>query len=69
VTFHQAFYLAQKCFTQLSTGSIEELSMNWNVEVFSRVLPRHMELITMIDYFFVEKMRQNEKIKNDVAKM
>ena len=28
-----------------------------------------MELITMIDYFFVEKMRQNEKIKNDVSKM
>lgn len=43
--------------------------MNWNVDVFSRVLPRHMELITMIDYFFVEKMRQNEKIKNDVSKM
>lgn len=43
--------------------------MNWNVELFSRVLPRHMELITMIDYFFLEKMRQNEKIKNDVAKM
>ena len=53
----------------ISTGSIEELSMNWNVELFSRVLPRHMELITMIDYFFVEKMRQNEKIKNDVSKM
>lgn len=43
--------------------------MNWSVEIFARVLPRHMELITMIDYFFVEKMRQNEKIKNDVAKM
>jgi hypothetical protein len=28
-----------------------------------------MELIAMIDYFFVEKMKQNEKIKNDVAKM
>ena len=53
----------------ISTGSIEELSMNWNVELFSRVLPRHMELITMIDYFFVEKMRQHEKIKNDVSKM
>jgi len=69
LTFHQAFYLAQKCFALISTGSIEELSMNWNVELFSRVLPRHMELITMIDYFFLEKMRQNEKIKNDVAKM
>jgi glycogen phosphorylase len=69
LTFHQAFYLAQKCFSMISTGSIEELSMNWNVDLFSRILPRHMELITMIDYFFVEKMRQHEKIKNDVSKM
>jgi starch phosphorylase len=69
LTFHQAFYLAQKCFSTVSTGSLEELSMNWNVEIFSRILPRHMELLTMIDYFFVEKMRQNEKIKSDMAKM
>jgi glucan phosphorylase len=42
--------------------------MRWNVEVFSKVLPRHMELISLIDYFFVEKMRQHEKIKNDPIK-
>ena len=42
--------------------------MRWNVGVFSKVLPRHMELILMIDYFFLEKMRQHENIKNDAQK-
>ena len=42
--------------------------MRWNVDIFSKVLPRHMELILMIDYFFIEKMRQHEKIKNDPQK-
>ena len=43
--------------------------MRWNVDIFSKVLPRHMELIMMIDHFFIDKMRQHDKIKNDPLKL
>jgi hypothetical protein len=52
-----------------SYGSVEELSMRWNVEIFNKILPRHMELLLMIDYFFLEKIRQHDKIKNDQSKL
>ena len=45
MTFQQAFMLTQKCFSLQSQGTVEELAMRWNVAIFSKVLPRHMELI------------------------
>ena len=61
LTFHQAFQLTQNCFSLQSQGTVEELSMSWSVDIFAKVLPRHMELILMIDYFFIEKLRSYEK--------
>jgi len=42
--------------------------MKWNAGLFGKILPRHMELLQMIDYFFIEKIRQHEKIRDDLAK-
>jgi len=53
LTFHQAFILTTKCFSLQGQGSVEELSMSWNLEIFKKILPRHLELVVMIDYFFV----------------
>lgn len=44
------------------------MSMRWNVDLFKKNLPRHFELVQLIDYFFLSKIRQHEKIKNDPAK-
>lgn len=57
LTFQQAFILSTRCFSLQSQGTVEELAMRWNVDIFKKILPRHLELIVMIDYFFVQKLR------------
>jgi|TARA_B110000285_G_scaffold143698_1_gene160536 glucan phosphorylase len=47
---------------------VEELSMCWNVELFSKILPRHMELLMLIDYFFIEKLKLLDEFKDDSRK-
>jgi starch phosphorylase len=42
--------------------------MCWNVELFSKILPRHMELIMLIDYFFLEKLKLLDEFKDDSRK-
>lgn len=39
--------------------------MRWNLQIFKKVLPRHFELILMIDHFFVSHLKSHESIKND----
>lgn len=41
--------------------------MRWKVDLFAKILPRHMEILALIDYFFVEKLQ--ESIKNDSKKL
>mmetsp|Transcript_10057 Transcript_10057/g.16946 ORF Transcript_10057/g.16946 Transcript_10057/m.16946 type:complete len:303 (-) Transcript_10057:1359-2267(-) len=69
LTFQQALFLAQKCFSFQSQGTVEELSMRWSVDLFSSILPRHMELVALIDHFLFEKLRQHEKVRSDPAKL
>lgn len=45
LSFQQAFMITQRCFALQSQGTIEELSMNWNADLFRKTLPRHMELL------------------------
>jgi len=42
--------------------------MCWNVELFSKILPRHMELLMLIDYFFIEKLKLLDEFKDDSRK-
>lgn len=65
LTFQQAFLITQKCFSLQSHGTVEELSMRWNLDIFKKVLPRHFELILMIDHFFVRHLRTLDKIKSN----
>lgn len=39
--------------------------MRWNLEIFKKVLPRHFELILMIDHFFIRHLRTQDNIKNN----
>ena len=43
--------------------------MRWKMSLFAKILPRHVELLQLIDHFFLEKLRQHEKIKNDASKL
>jgi glucan phosphorylase len=31
--------------------------MRWNIKIFKKVLPRHFEIILLIDYFFMENLK------------
>ena len=66
LTFHQAFNLTRESFNVQTQGTLEELSMCWSTEILKRVLPRHMEIVALLDHFFLEKMRNTERIKHDI---
>lgn len=31
--------------------------MRWKASLFAKILPRHMELVQLIDHFFLEKLK------------
>lgn len=65
LTFQQAFFLTKKTFSFQTQGTVEELSMRWDLEIFSRVLPRHMELLIIIDHFYLSYLRSHHHIVHD----
>ena len=65
LTFQQAFFLTKKTFSFQTQGTVEELSMRWDLGIFSKLLPRHLELLLIIDHFYLSYLRRMESIKND----
>ena len=44
----------------------------WQVEMFAKLLPRHMELLMMINHFFLEKVKKTfpaHEHKDRIARM
>jgi len=58
VPWHQAWNVTYHTFScglyTIKEGQMEK----WPVEMFQRLLPRHMEIVYMINHFFLEKVRK-----------
>ena len=67
VEYNEAFDIVKKTFNYTNHTVLPEALEKWGVDIFERLLPRHLELIYLINYFFMEEIKR--KYPNDYDRM
>ena len=67
VDYDRAFEIVKKTFNYTNHTVLPEALEKWGVDIFERLLPRHLELIYLINYFFMEEIKR--KYPNDFGRM
>ena len=67
VEYGRAFDIVKKTFNYTNHTVLPEALEKWGVDIFERLLPRHLELIYLINYFFMEDIKR--KYPNDYNRM
>ena len=65
--YGEAFTIVQKTFNYTNHTVLPEALEKWGVDIFERLLPRHLEIIYLINYFFMDEIKK--KCGNDGEKM
>ena len=65
--YGEAFTIVQKTFNYTNHTVFPEALEKWGVDIFERLLPRHLEIIYLINYFFMEDIKK--KCGNDGNKI
>ena len=65
--YSEAFNIVQKAFNYTNHTVLPEALEKWGVDIFERLLPRHLEIIYLINYFFMEDVKK--KYPNDFDRM
>ena len=65
--YGEAFTIVQETFNYTNHTVLPEALEKWGVDIFERLLPRHLEIIYLINFFFMEDIKK--KCGNDGNKM
>ena len=65
--YWEAFNIVQETFNYTNHTVLPEALEKWGSDIFERLLPRHLEIINLINFFFMEDVRK--KFPNDGEKM
>ena len=65
--YWEAFNVVQKTFNYTNHTVLPEALEKWGVDIFERLLPRHLEIIYLINYFFMQDV--GKKFPNDGDRM
>ena len=58
IEYGRAFDIVKKTFNYTNHTVLPEALEKWGVDIFERLLPRHLELIYLINYFFMEDIKK-----------
>ncbi len=67
LTLHQAWLITCNTFSYTSHSTGLEIKEKWSVDVISKILPRHLEIINLINFFFLEKLKGD--YPGDIARL
>ena len=67
IEYDRAFIIVRKTFNYTNHTVLPEALEKWGVDIFERLLPRHLDLIYLINYFFMEEIKK--KYPNDFDRM
>ena len=67
VEYNKAFDIVKRTFNYTNHTVLPEALEKWGVDIFERLLPRHLELIYLINFFFMEDIKR--KYPNDYNRM
>jgi starch phosphorylase len=63
--YEEAFKIVQKTFSYTNHTVLPEALEKWSIDLFGKLLPRHLELVCLINFFFLEDIKNkypNDKI-------
>lgn len=65
--FHEALDIVKRTFAYTNHTVLPEALEKWSVDLLGNLLPRHLELIYLINFFFIEEVKMlNPLISNEV---
>ena len=67
--FHRAWELASKCFGYTNHTVMPEALEKWDLELFGRMLPRHLEIIYLINHEFMQWARNQGLSDQDLSEL
>ena len=59
LSYEEAWNVVQKTFAYTNHTVLPEALEKWSIELLGRLLPRHMDLIYLINHFFIEKLKRH----------
>ena len=67
--FYEAFEIVKNVFAYTNHTVLPEALEKWGLDLFERLLPRHLEIIYMINHIFLENLKLNDPyISDDLLK-
>ena len=67
VEYNRAFDIVKRTFNYTNHTVLPEALEKWGVDIFEKLLPRHLELIYLINFFFMEDIKK--RYPNDYDRM
>jgi len=68
IPWNKAWDLTRQCLAYTNHTVMQEALERWDIEMFGRLLPRHLEIIYMINFNFMEELKAKglsaEKLRN-----
>ena len=58
VEYNRAFDIVKRTFNYTNHTVLPEALEKWGVDIFEKLLPRHLELIYLINFFFMEEIKK-----------
>ncbi len=67
--WEKAFEITKKCLGYTNHTVLPEALEKWDVEMFGRLLPRHLEIIYKINFHFLESLRAEKVPEEKISKL
>ena len=67
VEYNRAFDIVKRTFNYTNHTVLPEALEKWGVDIFDKLLPRHLELIYLINFFFMDDIKK--RYPNDYDRM
>jgi starch phosphorylase len=67
--FHHAWQIVQRCFAYTNHTVMPEALERWPVGLLGSLLPRHLDLIYELNYYFLEDLRRKGEPEDVIARV
>lgn len=58
MSYEQAYNIVRKTFAYTNHTVLPEALEKWSVDLIGKLLPRHLDLIFLMNHFFIESIKK-----------